>query len=179
MRIAPIVIPAILTVVAGGCAAPPRAEVDRETPLRLVDTDGAPQDLDAILAGGKNVALVFWQTWCKPCRNEAPALAHAAKLHGDAIRFVGVVPGSVDQAEVVATAKEWGLTYPQVIDGDLALTTRFDVDGTPTLVVLGPGRKILHHDHHVPEDWTPLRGSKQACVDGVCPIGQSPEGELR
>ena len=143
---------------APGCGAPPpRPEVNRTARLEVRDTQGGPQDIEGALARGETVALVFWQTWCKPCKREAPAIAAAHRSHGDAIRFIGVVSGEQDQAEIDATARDWGMAYPQVVDADLTLATRFDVYGTPTVVVLRED-EVVYRGHRPPEDWTALRG---------------------
>jgi thiamine biosynthesis lipoprotein len=129
--------------------------------LVLEDMDGNPHDVDAILAAGRNVTLVFWQTWCSSCKREAPHLVEAVEVQRGAIDFFGVVAGpdrSVDEAKVRATARDWGFTHPQVRDRDLELAHAYDAFGTPVIVVIGPGREVLYHSHRLPKDWTPLRG---------------------
>jgi len=122
----------------------------------VADMDGDELDLGAELASGHPVALVFWQTWCSSCRREFPELVSAAERYGDSIRFVGVVSGPddvVDDSAVRAVARQNGLPYPQVRDRDLSLTHRYEVTGTPTIVVVGPGRRTLYRGHETPEDW--------------------------
>ena len=57
--------------------------------------------------------------------------------------------------ELVAT---FDLPYPQVRDRDLFLTRRFDVKGTPTLVVIG-AEGVLYEGHGPPEDWNTVVGN--------------------
>jgi thiol-disulfide isomerase/thioredoxin len=126
----------------------------------VTDMSGAQLDIDATLASGKTVALVFWQTWCESCIAEAPKLARAAATYSDSVQFIGVVPGPtgrVDDEEVKRVAAELGLTYPQVRDRDLALTQRFEVMGTPTIIALGDERELLYRGHRPPKDWKGLR----------------------
>lgn len=83
----------------------------------------------------------------------------AAKAHDQKLRFFGVVTGPddvVDDERVSATATKWGLTYPTVRDRDAALATRFGVKGSPTIVVIGPGQKVLFTGHRAPADWAAL-----------------------
>ena len=157
---------AALLILSAGCASSGRvssavASVEKPTALlSVVDMRGQLHDLEALQASGKSVALIFWQTWCSSCRNEAPEITAAAREHGDSIEFLGVVPGpkdTVDDAEVLRVAAEWGLSYPQVRDEDLALTRRFGVRGTPTIVVLGPSGNVAYHGHRPPADWSALR----------------------
>ena len=128
-------------------------------PLVVVDRDGASHDLQASLRAGRPVALVFWQSWCASCLQEAPGLATAARELEGRLQFVGVVPGpdeSVDESALDAAIARFDLPYPQVRDRDLALTRRFDIEGTPTIVVLGAGGRVVYRGHRAPEDWTAL-----------------------
>lgn len=153
---------ALLTVSAACAGAPtePQASVDTTLDpraLELVDMDGAPADVRASLAAGRAVALVFWQSWCGSCLQEAPALARAAREQAGRIDFVGVVPGpdsSVDEAAVRARVAELGLPYPQVRDRDLALTRAFRVEGTPTIILLeGEAPRVTWRGHRPPASW--------------------------
>lgn len=132
-----------------------RAQVTPD-PMRLTDMDGAELDIDALLAEGRNVVFVFWQTWCAPCKREAPHLAEAARAYTESLRFVGVVSGAdrdVDETKVRKYVEKYALPYPQVRDRDLALVHRYEVKGTPTILILGPGREILYRGSTPPEDW--------------------------
>lgn len=127
--------------------------------LVIVDRDGGSHDVQAALREGRPVALVFWQSWCKSCLEEAPGLAAAARELDGRLDFVGVVPGpdaSVDEAALDAAIARFGLPYPQVRDRDLALTERFAIEGTPTIVVLGAGGRVVYRGHRAPEDWAAL-----------------------
>jgi hypothetical protein len=52
-------------LLAAACAAPqPTLAPDvTTTPLVVTDMEGETHDLDAALAGGEAVALIFWQSW--------------------------------------------------------------------------------------------------------------------
>jgi hypothetical protein len=72
------------------------------------------------------------------------------------VAFFGVVPGTderVDDGEVRRVASELGFPYPQVRDRDLALTERFDVQGTPTILVLEGNGELVYRGHRAPPDW--------------------------
>lgn len=165
-------------VLLAGCAGSQPAPVSPEVPLALTAMDGQRLELDAGLARGETVALVFWQTWCAPCAREAPQVVEALRAHGERIRFVGVVPGrdaDVDDAEVRRVAARWGYdAFPQVRDRDLRLIDGLGVAGTPTLLVLGRDRQVLYRGHRPPERWDEYHGAAPApsaeCQDGVCPL---------
>lgn len=130
--------------------------------LVLVDMDGTQHHVDALLDSGQNVALVFWQTWCTSCKREAPNLAQAIREHADAIRFFGVVSGpdaAVDDEKVRRVAREWKHPHPQIRDRDLSLTRRFNVRGTPVIIVLGRDGEVLYRGYRPPKSWAALRGA--------------------
>jgi thiol-disulfide isomerase/thioredoxin len=147
---------ASLLLLLAACSAPaPGAELPAplaQDEVSLVDMDGTSYRL----AAGREVALVFWQTWCESCLREGPGIAAAARELEGEVDFFGVVPGPddvVDDAEVRRVAEELGSTYPQVRDRDLALTRRFGVNGTPTIVVIGSDGAVRHHGHEPPSSW--------------------------
>lgn len=189
---------------SGGGTSPDGGAATASAPLQVTDMDGASYDLDAALARGETVALVFWQVWCESCKAEAPKIAAAAAEHGKRIRFVGVVPGrddTVDDGEVCETQASWHYEFPQVRDRDMSLTKRFGVKGTPTILVLGKDREVLFNAHRAPADWATLEGTPIAsaaptgpanpyaeipgmpsaggpageCHDGVCPLPEAAE----
>lgn len=119
---------------------------------------GGEIDLAEDLAAGTPVTLVFWQSWCGSCVEEAPHVNAAARELKGRMRVVGVVsgpdgPGDVDEMKLSKRILELGLTYPQIRDRDLSITRQFDVKGTPTVVILSPDGKVLYNDHQLPESW--------------------------
>jgi cytochrome c biogenesis protein CcmG, thiol:disulfide interchange protein DsbE len=67
---------------------------------------------------GRWLLVNFWASWCEPCREEAPALEAFWNEHrGEAVTVLGVNldDTSEDAREFIA---EYGLTYPQLRDGD-------------------------------------------------------------
>ena len=127
--------------------------------LLLADMRGASHAVDELLAGGQLVTLVFWQTWCSSCLEEAPELASAAREMEGEMQFIGVVSGpdrSVDEVRIDELVESLGIPYPQIRDRDLSLAKAFGVEATPTIIVLGAGRKILYRGHRALGDWSSL-----------------------
>jgi len=102
---------------------------------------------------GDVVVLNLWASWCGPCRAEAPALQQVSVDQAkQGVQFVGI--NSRDQqAAAVAFEKNFGITYPSLVDetGELQLafhdsvpassipwTLVIDRDGLIAARVLGP-----------------------------------------
>ncbi len=125
----------------------------RTTLGSVTDRAGHSHNLDAELLAGKKIVFVFWQSWCAPCRREAPGLQRAAVANQKALSFYGMVTGSdqdVDEAGVVSFVADTGLTYPQVRDRDATWWNRFAVKGTPTIVVVDK-TGVVFQGHRAPE----------------------------
>lgn len=132
----------------------------------LTDMQGVEHDVDAVLDTGQRVVLVFWQTWCGPCKREAPELAKASLEFSDQLKFFGVVAGSdkdVNDDKVRAYVAKYKLPYAQIRDRDLTLVKQYEVKATPTILVLGEGRELLYRSHHLPKAWTTF----------TAPVGES------
>lgn len=169
-------LPLALTALAvgallSGCAGPtpssgaPGDTLSAGSPLppglpgAAADLEGKQHDLDSVLAAGRPVALIFWQTWCVSCLREAPGLAEAARRLDGKIAFYGVVSGpdeAVDVQKIREIVKTNGLPYPQLRDRDLRLTDALGVTGTPTIIVIGTDRKVRYTGHRPPESWLDL-----------------------
>lgn len=127
--------------------------------FEVQDMDGHVHDVGAMLEAGTPVVLVFWQTWCASCKREAPDLATAIEQYGDSVSFFGVVSGPddvIDDEEVRRVSRNWHLTHPQVRDRDLTLARRFDVRGTPVIIILGQGGREVFRGYRLPDDWSPF-----------------------
>ena len=91
---------------------------------------------------GKPVVLVFWATWCGPCKKEMPALAELLNNRPDwPVSFLAV---SVDDDRAAAKAermvKDWALPFPSVRTADLM--ERFGVSSLPSMRVIGPNGSL-------------------------------------
>jgi cytochrome c biogenesis protein CcmG/thiol:disulfide interchange protein DsbE len=67
---------------------------------------------------GQWVLVNFWASWCEPCRDEAPALEQFHREHSSerfTVLGVNLDDATGDASEFV---EEYGLTYPQLRDGD-------------------------------------------------------------
>jgi thiol-disulfide isomerase/thioredoxin len=91
---------------------------------------------------GKPVVLVFWASWCGPCKKELPALAELQRARGPwPVEFLAV---SVDEDraanKAAALVERWDLPFPAT--RTLALSDRFGVSGLPSMRIVGPGGSL-------------------------------------
>jgi peroxiredoxin len=83
---------------------------------------------------GKAVLLNFWATWCPPCRSEMPILE---KLHRDfaASGFTVLAVSDEDRSTVQKYMKEFGYTFPVLLDPDRRVFDHFRVLAIPATKV--------------------------------------------
>ena len=79
---------------------------------------GAPGTGELADYRGKWVLANFWASWCAPCKAEAPALESFQRAH--AVAGFTVLGINLDDAtdDAVAFVQRYGLSYPQLRDGD-------------------------------------------------------------
>jgi thiol-disulfide isomerase/thioredoxin len=135
-------------------------------------------DFDLAAARGDVVVLNVWGSWCPPCRDEAPDLqAVNESLEGQGVRFVGV---NVRDNDVDARAfeREFGVTYPSVVDenGSRLLAFRDTLPPTSipsTLVVDRQGRMAASVLGQITEaslrDLVTTIAAEQTSPDGAAP----------
>ena len=102
--------------------------------FRLVDLDGKSQSLSQYR--GKVVLVNFWATWCKPCTTEMPAM----QTTYDKLRDKGFVVLAIneleDEAKVREHIKQYGHTFPVLMDRENKVANQFGVFGLPVSVFI-------------------------------------------
>ena len=102
--------------------------------FRLTDLGGKSQSLSQYR--GKIVLVNFWATWCKPCKTEMPAM----QAIYDKLRDKGFVVLAVneleDDAKVREYIKQYGYTFPVLMDRDNKVANQFGVFGLPVSVFI-------------------------------------------
>jgi cytochrome c biogenesis protein CcmG/thiol:disulfide interchange protein DsbE len=91
---------------------------------------------------GKWVLVNFWASWCIPCRDEAPELERFQKEHGGAnFTVVGIDTQDLSD-DGTKFAKQYGLSYPQLHDGNGDNGHEFGTTGVPENYLLEPNGKL-------------------------------------
>jgi cytochrome c biogenesis protein CcmG, thiol:disulfide interchange protein DsbE len=104
----------------GGTAGVPTSADQRLGSRPLVPRTPAQFEADLAALRGRVVVVNFWASWCRPCRDEMPALEQVSRAYADAGKPVTIV--GVDASDVRSAANEFltkaGVTYPTVYDKD-------------------------------------------------------------
>lgn len=85
---------------------------------------------------GHPVVLVFWGTWCGPCRDEQPALnGMYAKWSPRGVDFLGIdLRDSTRQA--LAFQSQLEVPYASIADSDATLAFTYRIPSAPAIVFL-------------------------------------------
>jgi cytochrome c biogenesis protein CcmG, thiol:disulfide interchange protein DsbE len=98
---------------------------------------GAPSDYR-----GRWVLVNFWASWCVPCRQEAPDLERFQRRHGGADFTVLGIDSRDLSGDGRAFVRRYGLSYPQLRDGNGAAAHDFGTTGVPENFLIGPDGKV-------------------------------------
>jgi len=111
--------------------------------FQLPDLDGKIQSMSQYR--GKIVLLNFWATWCKPCTTEMPAMQACY----DKLREKGFVVLAVneleDDAKVREHIKQYGHTFPVLMDRDNKVANQFGVFGLPVSVFIDAQGRVQEY----------------------------------
>ena len=111
--------------------------------FQLTDLEGKPQSLSQYR--GKIVLLNFWATWCKPCTTEMPAMQTAYDKLRDKGFVVLAVNELEDDANVREHIKQYGHTFPVLMDRDNKVANQFGVFGLPVSVFIDQEGRVQEY----------------------------------
>jgi len=87
---------------------------------------------------GRWVLVNVWASWCGPCRDEAPALQRFyERERGEDFEIVGIDTQETAEAGR-GFVEEFGLTYPQLHDGDGEYAEDLKTKGVPENFLVDP-----------------------------------------
>jgi cytochrome c biogenesis protein CcmG, thiol:disulfide interchange protein DsbE len=91
---------------------------------------------------GSWVLVNFWASWCEPCREEAPALERFQREHGGPGFTVLGIDTQDLTSDGVAFVRQYGLSYPQLRDGDGSAADDYGTTGVPETFLVDPRGKV-------------------------------------
>jgi peroxiredoxin len=114
-------------------------EGHRTPPLRLPRLDGG---VTALNEHRERLVIVnFWATWCEPCTLEMPTLEALWREYRQ--RGLMVLGVSIDRGAPRPLLEPYvarlGLSFPILLDADLAVSRAWRVQGLPATFVVRPG----------------------------------------
>ena len=92
---------------------------------------------------GSWVLVNFWASWCAPCRSEAPVLESFQRQRSpEGFTVLGInLDDTSDDA--IAFVRRYGLTYPQLRDGDGSdRRDAYGMTGFPESFLVDPAGKL-------------------------------------
>ena len=99
--------------------------------------------LASLLSGarGRPAVVVFWASWCEPCKKEAPALERFSQSAEGRGRIAGVDwSNAASEARDFVHSHHW--TFPNVRDGQGSVGYEYGFSSLPATFVIGQDRRI-------------------------------------
>jgi cytochrome c biogenesis protein CcmG/thiol:disulfide interchange protein DsbE len=91
---------------------------------------------------GRWVLVNFWASWCVPCREEAPTLERFQQRHGGTDFTVVGIDSRDLSGDGRGFAEKYGLSYPQLRDGDGDAAHAFGTTGVPENFLIDPRGRV-------------------------------------
>ena len=128
----------LLIVLSGllGMAARPPLIGNPAPEIVLKDLQGRAVKLSDLR--GKVVLVNFWATWCKPCKEEMPAMQASYDKLRDKGFFVLAVNELEDTARVAEHIRTHGHTFEVVMDHNNQVANMYGVVGLPASFLIDP-----------------------------------------
>lgn len=123
----------VIAVRLSGGAPPERATLGKPAPtVALTTLDGTPVSSGDFL--GRPTIVNFWNTWCEPCRQEAPALEAFAALvaaNSEDVALVAIVRDEDDIGAVREYVARNDIAWTVLLDPKQAAALGYGTRGQP------------------------------------------------
>ncbi|WP_455235469.1 TlpA disulfide reductase family protein [Thiogranum longum] len=87
---------------------------------------------------GSLVLLNFWATFCKPCRDEMPAMQALSKEFSDrGLVVLAIAADRGNKKAVEVFVREHGIDFPVPLDPDGLVRKQYEIDALPTSYLIG------------------------------------------
>jgi cytochrome c biogenesis protein CcmG/thiol:disulfide interchange protein DsbE len=157
---------AFVALLGYGLVAKDEASLKIGAPVPDAPVDRLGEDGQVSLSDyrGQWVLVNLWASWCDPCRDEAPALESYGRRHRGDVVVLGI--DSEDASpDALAFAREYGITYELLHDGEGERKDALGATGLPETYLVDPdGNLALHRIGPVDERY--LESSVTPLVTG-------------
>ena len=143
----------ILALVLTGCSAIEPIQVKGEVVscanIKVESGTGEPLKC---LGGGNEIsadsirgpALIYvWGTWCEPCKQELPHLAHFLAKYSDQVDTVGIAVEEKNQQSVRKFIRNYGISWPILYDATGATRGKFGM-GVPVTWLVDESGTVVY-----------------------------------
>jgi peroxiredoxin len=142
----------MMVVLSFGCADASKSgmfEGNTAGTFTAYDLDGKAVSLDEYL-GKEPVLLVFFATWCPPCRKEVPELIKINDLYAD--KGLKLIATSLDNSVNVLPGfiKKNRIDYTVWHDAGKSAQQLYEIQGIPTNILIDSNGIIRSRTHHPP-----------------------------
>ena len=93
--------------------------------------------------------VVFWASWCGPCRRESVEVASLVQSYGDRVQVVSVNSGE-DPTKAALTARQWGMDWAVGLDPQGKVSRAYEVDALPLVVVIDRAGMVRYRGNGLP-----------------------------
>jgi len=137
-------------IIAAAALASVSPQTAAGTEISVVGIDGKNVGLEQLI-DGRPALLVFWATWCGPCRAEIPRITEVHRRFNDeGLAVLALNPGIRDSLRNVRRyVDHFQLQYPVYFDANQATRSAFKLIGTPTIILLDANGKEIQRGETV------------------------------
>lgn len=119
----------------------PQATIGRTLQQSLEDSQGRSIPISELARGRKATVLVFWATWCLPCRVELPLLQGLQSRYSDRDLGLFLISGESPDRSLRYLRSE-GITLTALTDVEDSVRRWVGVEAIPTAVLLEPDARV-------------------------------------
>ena len=117
----------------------------------FVDFEVDGVKLSDFVGKGKYILVDFWASWCGPCKGEIPNLKNIYETYaGSDFDMLSVAVWDKPE-DTVASAKELGIVWNQIINAQQIASDAYGFDSIPQIMLFGPDGTILRRGIRGPE----------------------------